>query len=191
MTITDDFEMKLNQDQAVLVDVVRRAQKNYNKKLGRTALQKIPYFLKRRGVPLQYSFDLYHFGPFCQDILWDADVLVSVGAIHDEGGHNGGSKYIVTSESASFLSGHEAFLESHSKDIEAVVELLAPLQASTLEVVATIDYLYRYVDALGSPGPHKDQVLSRFMEAKPQYSDKQPLVSKLYDQMAGIKMIGE
>ncbi|MEQ1933096.1 MAG: hypothetical protein ABL962_04360 [Fimbriimonadaceae bacterium] len=190
MKVTINFNLSLSQDQAILADVIRRSEA-LGHKLGRTALQKIPYFLMRRGVPLVYSFDLYHYGPFCQEILWDAEMLSSMGAIIDEGGHNGGSKYIAGEKIVGLTSEHQAFLDANASDIDEVVKLLAPLDATRLEIVATVDYLYRYVIAGGKPGPHKSEVLRRFMEAKPQYLSREELVSKLYDRMALIKMIGE
>lgn len=190
MSDWDGFEIRLSEDQAVLAEVIRRCEAEGHK-IGRTALQKIPYFLKSRGVPLDYSFDLYHYGPFCQDILYEARLLESLDVIVDSrDGYNGGSRYGAGDAMEEQLAEHSDFLLEHSQVIDEVVKLLAPLDASTLEVVATIDYLYRYVAASGKTAPCKPEVMDRFMDAKPQYKSKKQMVSDLYDRMAAIGMVG-
>lgn len=189
MKVKIEFDWSLSPEQAVLAEVVKRSHE-LKHPLGRTALQKIPYFLKRNGVPLSYSFDLYHYGPFCQEILWDAEMLASMGVIVDKGGYNGGSSYEVGESFEARVAEHRDFLNEHAANITAVVNLLSGLDASTLEVAATLDYFYRYVSASNAPSPRKQAVLERFYEAKPKYKAKQKDVERLYDQMAAIGMVG-
>lgn len=190
MTNIPEFTTSLNTSQAILVEVIRRCEVAGHQ-IGRTALQKIPYFLGVRGVPLEYRFDLYHYGPFCQDILYDAGMLESLGAIEDsKGGYNGGSKYKAGANSAVLLAEHKKVIEEHSSTIDEVIALLAELEATSLEVVATIDYFYRYVSAMELPEPRKEEVLKRFFEAKKQYLEKREWVGKMYDQMQKIGMVG-
>ena len=189
MGISVNFEWTLSSDQAVLAEVIRRSEIQGHR-LGRTGLQKIPYFLMRRGVPLGYSYDLHHFGPFCQEILWDAEMLELVGAISDDrGGYRGGSRYSTGDQFKEKIAEHQPFLDEHSKVIEEVVALLAPLGARLLEVVATIDYFYRYESAADGHAPFKQAVIKRFLQAKPQYLKRTSMVENLYDQMAKIGMI--
>src|ERR1035438_3845304 len=50
----------------LLAELARQAR------LGRTALMKILFFLQEsRGVPLDYQFSLYSYGPFDSDVLSD------------------------------------------------------------------------------------------------------------------------
>ena len=50
----------------ILAELARQAR------LGRTALMKILFFLQEsRGVPLNYQFSLYSYGPFDSDVLSD------------------------------------------------------------------------------------------------------------------------
>jgi|GEM_PF-4107077 len=37
--------------------------------LGRTILQKICYFIKSKGVPIDFEFDIYHYGPYSQVVI--------------------------------------------------------------------------------------------------------------------------
>ncbi len=191
MTSTRDFRISLNSSQAVLVEVIRRCEVRGHK-IGRTALQKIAYFLVVRGVPLDYRFDLYHYGPFCQDILHDAGFLEALEAIADsKDGYMGGSKYKVTEHAESLMQEHEEFINVHTETIDSVVGLLAGLNATHLEYVATIDYFDRYVAAMERSGPRREEVLRRFFEAKPQREGDRAQVEALYDRMAKIGMIGK
>jgi uncharacterized protein YwgA len=190
MTNIPEFQISLTTSQAILVEVIRRCEVSGHQ-IGRTALQKIPYFLGVRGVPVEYRFDLYHYGPFCQDILYDAGLLESLGAIEDsKSGYNGGSKYKVGSNFESLLEEHQGVIKDHSSTIDEVIALLAELDATSLEVVATIDYFYRYVSAMELPEPRKEEVLRRFFEAKPQHREKASWIGQMYEQMQKIGMIG-
>src|SRR5580704_17837514 len=51
--------------------------------LGRTALQKILYFLQISGVPMRYRFDIYHYGPYCDRISRDVEWLLADGVLKD------------------------------------------------------------------------------------------------------------
>src|SRR5258708_37526693 len=51
--------------------------------LGRTAMQKIVYFLQVLDVPMRYRFELFHYGPFCQNILGDLEWLIADEVITD------------------------------------------------------------------------------------------------------------
>lgn len=190
MTDIPDFEIRLNQRQAFLVEVIRRCE-IVGHRIGRTALQKIPYFLVVRGAPVEYQFDLYHYGPFCQDILYDASLLESLGAIEDSrDGYYGGSRYKAGKNADALLKDYSEVIQANSTTLDEVIRLLAELDATSLEVVATIDYFYRYVSAMELPEPRKGEVLKRFFEAKKQHLDKRPMVEKMYDQMHKIGMVG-
>src|SRR5260370_14471189 len=52
--------------------------------LGRTAMQKIVYFLQVLDVPMRYRFELFHYGPFCQNILGDLEWLRADEVISDD-----------------------------------------------------------------------------------------------------------
>ena len=73
-----DLLLTGSRDQALVAMVVEEARQAADVSggfVGRTALQKVLYFLRCRGVPMGYSFDIYHYGPFCDDVLRDAEWL--------------------------------------------------------------------------------------------------------------------
>ena len=51
--------------------------------LGRTAIQKILYFLQISGVPMRYRFDIYHYGPYCDRLSRDVEWLMADGVLKD------------------------------------------------------------------------------------------------------------
>src|SRR5260370_18746724 len=72
-------------EQALLTEIVEMAtQSNFDGFRGRTALQKILYFLQISGVSMQYRFDLYHYGPYCDLISRDVELLLADGVIRDD-----------------------------------------------------------------------------------------------------------
>jgi hypothetical protein len=69
-----------------------------------------------------------------------------------------------------------------------VVQTLLPLESEHLELLATLDYLYRQKRAGGGSGPRKNGVIDRFLEVK---KDKFPraAVSEAYDSMVRANLI--
>jgi hypothetical protein len=73
-----EIEFPDRPEQAIVAAVIQEAGKiadQKNRYLGRTAVQKILYFLQVCGVPLRYRFDVYHYGPFCSGVFNDIDWL--------------------------------------------------------------------------------------------------------------------
>lgn len=46
-------------------------------------MQKVCYFLKAKGVPLDYAFEMYHYGPYSQELYFRLEELVADGIIED------------------------------------------------------------------------------------------------------------
>lgn len=192
MKIEVDFSAFYKKEHALLTLVVAEAApltKSKSSFLGRTAIQKIVYFLQREGVPMRYSFDLYTYGPFCQEVLFDMDDLQAMGAVKDSSTDPSKySNYIVGEKAKHLLDRYSEFVQSVRPMAKPVVELLAPLKPDTLEAVATLDYVFRYIRARGGHGPWKDRVVDRFQEVKPGRFERSR-IEKLYDQMASIKLV--
>lgn len=52
--------------------------------LGRTIIQKICYFLKSVGVPFNFTYELYNYGPFSFELYDKMDELIADEVIIDE-----------------------------------------------------------------------------------------------------------
>jgi hypothetical protein len=61
---------------------------------------------------------------------------------------------------------HTLALEPYRKMITTVVQNLLPLEPNHLELLATLDYLYRQLKAGGEVGPWEDRVIDRLFQVK-------------------------
>jgi uncharacterized protein len=157
--------------------------------LGRTALQKILYFLQISGVPMRYRFDIYHYGPYCDRIARDVELLLADDVLKDSSqSPEKYSNYRPSTGTEELIRSHASHLEPHKATITKVVQTLLPLQPEHLELLATLDYLFRQLRAGGGRGPWKDRVIARFMEVK---KDKFPAqeVTAAYDSMVRADLI--
>jgi uncharacterized protein len=177
-------------EHAVLAATARAAGNHADKGyLGRTALQKILYFLQLSGVPLRYRFDIYHYGPYCDRISRDVEWLVADGVLRDASSNpEKYSNYRPAEAADELLRLHAATLEAHQATIDKVVQTLLPLEPEHLEILATLDYLYRQIKAGGGAGPWKERVIDRFMEVKKTRFQK-TAVSEAYDSMVRANLL--
>lgn len=176
-----------NRDQALLALVIQEAQQaasEYNGNVGRTAMQKTMYFLKMSGIEMNYKFDIYRFGPFCEEIVRDIELLVADGVIEDRSDdHKKFSDYGSGESIEELLSKHTGVLEPIRESIRAVIKVLIPLDTRKLELVATLDYLYRQQRATAYQGTLMDKVISRFREIK---GERFPLEELAKTYVAGV-----
>src|SRR5713101_10126389 len=78
-----------------LLAYLRKSYKDVSgRTLGRTILQKLCYFAKASGVPLPFRFEIYHYGPFSQEIFDRTEELLLNGVIEDRSGDPGQSNYV-------------------------------------------------------------------------------------------------
>lgn len=172
---------------ALVTLVIQKAQEVINKQgsgyLGRTALQKMLYFIGRLGVPIPYRFDIYHYGPFCQDISHDMDWLIMDDVVEDISDcQKEYSNYRLGENGEALLRDFRKRLAPFEKVVTGVVEALSSLDPQDLELVATLDYLYQQERAKQIGPPDKATVVKRFMEAKDRFNRKQ--VEDTYDVLA-------
>ena len=157
-------------NQALLAAVIEEAgtvAKEQDSYVGRTALQKVMYFLKVAGVPMGYRFEIHNFGPFCDSILSDAEVLLADDVIVDRSSNiKKYSNYAPGNSSPELIEMHGAEIEKCRPQIRNVVQKLVPLKPDHLELLATLDFAYRWIKASGTPGPFHDRVVDRFVEIK-------------------------
>jgi uncharacterized protein len=135
--------------------------------LGRTALQKILYFLQIGGVPMRYAFDIYHYGPYCDRVFRDVELLLADRVLKDVSSSPAKySNYRPDAGTDELIELHASALGPHFKTINTVVQSLLPLEPNHLELLATLDYLYRQLRAGGGRGPWKHRVIGKFLEVK-------------------------
>ncbi|MDB5313173.1 MAG: hypothetical protein JWO38_7375 [Gemmataceae bacterium] len=86
------------------------------------------------------------------------------------------------------LRPHQGRLDAYRTTITGVVKALIPFQPGHLEILATLDYLYRQLRAGGGKGPWKERVISRFMDVKKEKYD-QAEVGNGYDSLVRANLM--
>jgi hypothetical protein len=177
---------------ALMALTIKKAHGNFTSQssgyLGRTALQKIMYFLVRRGLPLDYHFDIYHYGPFCQDVYHNVEWLIADGVVRDASENQAKySNYVPDSQMDALLEKFESQVKEHEPIVDEVVSIFAELPPEDLELIATLDYLYQEERAKQIHPPKKDTVVARFLEVKgDKFGEKR--LSYIYDILAKAKI---
>lgn len=155
------------QDEALLAMAVQEASRADGVRyLGRTALQKIMYFLKVLGVPMDYRFDIHHYGPFCNAILHDTEMLMADEVIVDLAQRGHYSNYAPGPNTDELLEMHAEAIEPNRERVREVVSVLAPMSPEKLELLATLHFAFATEAASGGRGPWRDRVLRRFQAFK-------------------------
>jgi len=181
-----------NRDQALLalmLQEARRAADEANMYVGRTAVQKLMYFAKQMGTPMDYQFDIYHYGPFCQEIMQDIDLLTFDGVIKDKASKPEYSNYYPSDNMEEILSLHEQELNHYREKIRDVVKLIS-LKPDQLEMLSTLDFIYRKEKASVASGSIKERVLDQFFKYKENKFKKDDML-KYYDLMVEAKIFEE
>lgn len=134
--------------------------------IGRTAIQKLLYFMNVLGVPMRYSFDIHHYGPFCPNVMHDVEWLVADDVIEDRSPESRYSNYKPGVAWPELSSQYQPKLREFNEKIEDVCEALSDLSPHTLELIATLDFSFRWVRARGGEGPWRDDAITKFKEIK-------------------------
>lgn len=177
-------------EQALLAAVVQKvAACHSNTDFGRTAIQKLLYFLRVLGVPMRYSFDIHHYGPYCAEIRNDIEWLQVEEAISDDASADARhSKYKPGSAIQAALSAHAERLAEFELPINNVVEVLGDMSPHNLELIATLDFSFRWVRATGGSGPWKDRTIAKFKSIKKEkFADSE--IDQWYAALSDAKLI--
>lgn len=134
--------------------------------LGRTALQKLLYFMKVLDVPMRYDFEVYNYGPFCSTVLSDVDWLLADNVIEDQSGQPRYSNYWPGAEWPQLESRYQDKLNQYAETVTDIAEALSGLPPEKLELIATLDFCYRWVRARGGKGPWKSDAIEKFKRFK-------------------------
>ncbi len=164
-----------NWEHALIANVVEVAKHECSKQyLGRTAIQKMIYFLKVMRVPMRFNFRIHHYGPFCDEIASSLDWLQADHIIKDQATSERYSDFTADTNWAELRQRYDVQLSEHYETICSIVKILAPLEPRNLELIATLDFSYRWIRARGGSGPWKDATITKFKEIKKdRFSDQE------------------
>lgn len=176
-------------EHALVGAVIESAKKNCpGSYLGRTALQKLVYFLHVLKVPMDFRFRIHHFGPFCDELAGTLDWLQADDIVVDESQQPRYSDFAASSNWAEVQTQYSEELSQHQSTIDSVAKAMGKLDPRTLELIATLDFSYRWVHARGGVGPWKDRTVVKFKELKGvKFSDVE--IDKWHAQLVGARLI--
>lgn len=166
-----DIYLSNRKERAIMAYAIKKVHEIHSKRseggyLGRTALQKIMYFLVRKGVPLPYKFEIYHYGPFCSDIYHDVDCLQVDGIIQNQTPDKHYWNFVPDENMDDYLEKHEKIINRYKHKIDEVVEMFPGLSPKDLELISTLDYTYQDEKAKSKSSPEKQKVVDRFLKIK-------------------------
>ena len=147
---------------------------------------KILFFLQEsRGVPLNYQFSLYSYGPFDSDVLSDIssaerlNVLKSTTIYYPSGI---GYEYSRGTGADSIEDLAEEFVEAHQGDINWALEHFSRKTAAELELLSTILYIAKYQNPRTV-----DKLIEQVELAKPHFTHDQ--VRGGFDELVGLNVL--
>lgn len=154
-------------EHALVAATVKAANEHCpNCTIGRTALQKLLYFMKVLEVPMKYDFDIHHFGPFCSDVSSDVEWLLADDVILDQSDKETSSCYKPGQNLDELWQQFSGRLEQYSSTIQKICKAFSDMSPRSLELISTIDFSYRWVRARGGNGPWKQSVVEKFKQIK-------------------------
>ena len=135
-------------------------------KLGKTQIQKLVYFVQDAGVPLEYKYEIYHYGPYSFQLSRDLSSLDALGVLNIESDPQGFGFDISVGKFA------EKFKLSakYQKRVEKVVHQFGFNNAAQLEVKATIHFVQNVLKKKSSVGKVKSEVIQKVAALKPRFT---------------------
>ena len=156
---------------ALIVALARRVQ-DEGGALGKTALQKLVYFLQVVfGVDVGYEFSLYTYGPFAAELMHDLDVVEVMGGVRVDYDAEFNRYRISPGPKAAWIENRaRAFIAKASPAIDQVARDHARSSARDLELYATIVFAQRGM-APGGGARRDEALIHEVHEIKPQFGE--------------------
>jgi uncharacterized protein YwgA len=148
---------------AAIVALVQNAQT----RLGKTQVQKLVYFAQDCGIPLNYKYEIYHYGPYSFELSHDIGSLDSLGVLSVANEPSGYGFDISVGRFAEKFK-----LEpKYQKKIEKVIGQFGLNTAAQLEVKATIHFVHSVVKKKASSSKTKSEVVQKVLALKPRFAE--------------------
>jgi hypothetical protein len=151
---------------ALLAYLIKSYTETSSRTLGRTILQKLCYFAKASGVPLPFRFEIYHYGPFSQEIFYRTEDLLLDGVIEDRSTGPGQSNIVPGPNIDSFLNRFGEAISQHGTSLQRVATMFSRLDPSQMELVSTIHYIHSSYSQWFKKMASKESVIGSVFELK-------------------------
>jgi uncharacterized protein YwgA len=143
--------------------------------LGRTSVMKMAYLLQTvKGMPLEYDFRLYAYGPFDSDVLNDLDFAGSVGAVKSQmitfpSGY--GYEFTPGPNAEMITEKLRGVLASYEDSLRWVLNEFGSKSATDLELLTTIIYADREA-TYQRRRISLEELVRKVWEIKPHFTEK-------------------
>lgn len=167
----------------LIVEIVQKVTSG-GIKLGKIQLQKLIYFLQERGIPLNYKFRIYHYGPYSFGLSSDLDSLDSLKILCVKADSTGYGYQIEKGEcSEDFYDKDTNIAESYKNEIDFVLTNFSQCDTSEIELRATTHYVYKNQKKT-ERNTSKENVVNVVKQLKPRFTDEK--IASTYDELNTI-----
>ena len=147
-----------------VASIVALAQEAQTKRLGKVQMQKLVYFAQHSGIPLEYKYEIYHYGPYSFELSHQLDSLDSLGVLRIESDPNGFGFDISTGKFADKFT----IPTKYRKKLDQVITQFGSNSAAQLEVKATIHFVRSVIGGKAT----KAVVIDRVRALKPRFNQE-------------------
>jgi uncharacterized protein YwgA len=139
-------------------------------KLGKTATQKLVYLTQElEGVPIDYRFRFYYYGPYSSDLAGDLEYLNTLQGVKITYDPFVNMYHIRSGEKTNVLiEKAQEFVSQYEEKIERIVRTFGGKRADELELIATIVYVWK--SAQGEGIKDEKQLIDQVAELKPKFN---------------------
>ncbi|KNY30211.1 hypothetical protein [Pseudobacteroides cellulosolvens] len=181
-------------DDAIVAYIVKKWNEVSEVPLGRTIIQKLCYFAKSKGIPLDYDFDMYHYGPYSQNLYYRMDDMTADSVVNDDNVackntniKSCKSKYMPGNNIDKLINIYKDDIDKFTADIDSVINVFHDFDHTGLELLSTIHFFQTTLSHFYNKPANKNDVIAKVKNAKGD-KFKDDLISKAYDALkkAGI-----
>lgn len=131
--------------------------------IGRTVIQKMTYLLSREGLA-NYTFSLYHYGPYSGRVSSDLDLVSTLGIVDVR--WQGDRGYFI-SPNQKGIQTTEKLSSTKKAEIDRIVEAYHKFNAVELSLIATALYVIDKNNVTND-----DELIAVVTSLKPQYAER-------------------
>lgn len=170
---------------ALIAHLARRA---HGKKLGKTKIQKLMYFLVAvKNIPVDYFYRFHTYGPYCDELAGDVDYLAAINCLNVSFETSTRGYTIEAGEKAEWLENKaQHFIQEHQEEISEVIDRLGSKNVRELELLATLLYLTKQEESCRNSYHNLEQ---RVQELKPHFSTAE--VKKAFSELEARGYVGK
>lgn len=175
-------------DDAIVAYVVQKWREVGNTHFGRTMVQKVCYFLKAKGIPLEYDFDMYHYGPYSQELYYRVDELMADGIINDESNTKNKSQYLPGQNNSELVDCYLEELSTWIPVLNQVINSFSNASPSDMELLATTHYFENTMHKYYKRTPDTKELVEKVYEVKNGKFDRDKVL-RAYEQLKEIGLV--